>query len=99
MAAPSQAQSNPETKMEIVDIGEDSQTYHEPIVDIADDNFMPIKALNTFTRDWVIKARVSQKEMRTTKNGGQLLKLELVDSHGTPIEATFFNDDAKKWNS
>lgn len=85
--------------MEIVDIEDDSQTYNEPIVDIADDNFMPIKALNTFTRDWVIKARVAQKELRTTKNGGQLLKLELLDSHGTPIEATFFNEDAKNWST
>jgi hypothetical protein len=32
---------------------------------------MPIKALNTFTKDWVIKARISSKtEMRQTKKGG-----------------------------
>jgi hypothetical protein len=35
------------------------------------DYFMPIKALNTFTTNWVIKARVSSKgEMRKTKAGG-----------------------------
>lgn len=48
-----------------------------------DDNYMPIKALNTFTRDWVIKARVSLKQLRTTQKGGQLLKLELIDSLGS----------------
>jgi len=60
---------------------------------------MPIKAMNTFTKDWVIKARVSMKgELRTTRNGGYLLKIELVDSFGTPIEGTFFNDAAQQFN-
>lgn len=36
--------------------------------------------------------------MRQTQKGGQLLKLELVDSLGTQIEATFFNDSAKQFN-
>lgn len=59
------------------------------------DNFTPIKALSTFTRDWVIKARVVQKsDLKTTRNGGKLMKIELVDSMGTHIEATFFNDAA-----
>ena len=59
------------------------------------ENFTPIKALTTFTRDWVIKARVVQKsELRNTRNGGKLLKIELVDSMNTHIEATFFNDTA-----
>ena len=63
-------------------------------------NYMPIKALNTFSRDWCIKARVANRgEMKTTQKGGQLLKIELVDQYGTPIEGTFFNDSAKKWNS
>ena len=53
-------------------------------MDMPNDNFMPIKALNTFTRDWVIKARVSSKgEMRQTKAGGSIMKIELVDSYGT----------------
>jgi len=60
---------------------------------------MPIKAMNTFTKDWIIKARISSKgEMKTTKKGGQLLKIELVDSFGTKIEGTFFNDDAKHFD-
>ena len=36
-------------------------------VDLASNNYMPIKALNTFSRDWIIKARVANKgEKRTT---------------------------------
>ena len=68
-------------------------------VDLFSNNYMPIKALNTFTRDWVIKARVANRsELRTTQKGGQLLKIELVDSYGTQIEGTFFNDSAKKYS-
>jgi replication factor A1 len=58
-------------------------------------NFTPIKALSTFCRDWIICARVASKsELRNTKAGGKLLKLELVDKHNTHIEATFFNESA-----
>ena len=59
---------------------------------------MPIKALNTFTRDWMIKARVANKNMRQTQKGGQLLKIELVDTYGTCIEGTFFNEHAKTFD-
>ena len=60
---------------------------------------MPLKALNTFARDWTIKARISQKsELRQTKNGGKLCKIELVDKYGTQIEGTFFNDSAEKFD-
>lgn len=46
--------------------------------------YMPIKALNTFSRDWKIQARVASKtEKRQTKSGGSLLKIELVDMYGT----------------
>jgi replication factor A1 len=38
--------------------------------DLSSSNFMPIKALNTFTRDWMIKARVATKNMRQTQKGG-----------------------------
>ncbi len=41
---------------------------------------MPIKALNNYIRDWVVKARVASKIFKeTTRNGGALLKIELVD--------------------
>jgi hypothetical protein len=45
---------------------------------------MPLKALNTFARDWKIQARVTSKsEKRVTQKGGSLLKIELVDMYGT----------------
>lgn len=50
---------------------------------------MPIKALNQFSTDWVIKARVVKKgEVRTWKNArgeGQLVSMDLVDREGTLI--------------
>lgn len=56
---------------------------------------MPIKGLNNYSRDWVVKARVASKVFKAqTRNGGSLLKIELVDSYGTSIEATFFNKSA-----
>lgn len=61
---------------------------------------MPIKALNTFIRDWKITARVSQKsEKRTTKNGGSLLKINIIDMFGTKIEAAFFDEAADSFES
>ena len=43
--------------------------------------FTPIKALNTFMKDWCIKARVTQKTpLRTTAKGKSLLKIELLDA-------------------
>jgi replication factor A1 len=58
--------------------------------------YMPLKALNTFARDWKIQARVASKsEKRTTNKGGSLLKIGLVDMYGTQIEGTFFNEAAE----
>lgn len=60
---------------------------------------MPIKALNTFARDWKIQARVASKsEKRSTNKGGSLLKIALVDIYGTQIEGTFFNDAAERFD-
>ena len=62
--------------------------------------YMPLKALNTFARDWKIQARVASKsEKRVTQRGGSLLKIELVDMYGTQIEGTFFNDSADLFDS
>ena len=61
---------------------------------------MPIKALNQFNADWCIKARIVKKaEMRSYRNAkgeGVILNLDLVDREGTMIQATAFNDTAKK---
>lgn len=54
--------------------------FSSEIVDKEANNYMPIKALNTFSKDWVIKARVSNKALRPTQKGGHILKLELVDN-------------------
>jgi replication factor A1 len=57
--------------------------------------YMPIKALNTFSRDWKIQARISSKgEKRFTKSGGSIFKIELIDMYGTKIEGAFFNEAA-----
>ena len=59
---------------------------------------MPIKALNTFSWDWIIQARVARKsEKRSTKSGGSVLKIEIIDAFGTVIECTFFNDAADRY--
>jgi len=61
---------------------------------------MPIKALNQFNSDWCIKARILKKaDMRTYKNAkgeGFIQSLDLIDKEGTMIQATAFNDTAKK---
>jgi len=50
---------------------------------------MPIKALNQFSTDWIIKARLIKKpEMRTWKNArgeGTIMSVDLVDREGTLI--------------
>jgi replication factor A1 len=50
---------------------------------------MPISALNSFSMDWRIKARViNLPPIRTYKNAkgeGQILSLDLIDKDGTMI--------------
>lgn len=70
------------------------------IQDSVDNNYMPVKAMNTFTKDWIIKARISSRsDLKTTKKGGYLMKIELVDHLGTQIEGTFFNDAAQHFDT
>ena len=53
--------------------------------------------------DWKIKARVTKKHNKKTwKNNrgqGTLLNVELIDSQGTQIQATFFNDQADSYEN
>ena len=67
-----------------------------------DDQYTPIKSLNTFLYDWKIKARVTKKHnkkmWKNAKGQGTLLNVELIDNRGTQIQATFFNDCADKYN-
>lgn len=51
--------------------------------------------MNTFSRDWKIHGRISQKaEKRITHKGGSILKIIIIDSHGTKIEGAFFDEAA-----
>lgn len=51
--------------------------------------YMPIKALNQFSNDWVIKARIVKKaDIRAWKNAkgeGKLLNIDLIDRENTLI--------------
>jgi len=66
--------------------------------DMPSDSFMPIKALNQFSTDWVIKARLVKKgDIRNWKNArgeGQLVNMDLIDREGTLIQVTGFNETA-----
>lgn len=69
---------------------------------LAAEQYMPIKALNQFTSDFVIKARVVKKgTVRTYKNQrgeGQLINFDLVDREGTLIQATVFGQAATRYS-
>lgn len=66
-------------------------------------HYMPIKALNQFTADWEIKARVVKKapirEWSNAKGTGQLLNFDLIDREGTMIQGTAFHEAAKVFDS
>ena len=61
---------------------------------------MPMKALNQFSCDWVIKARVVKKgslrNWRNERGEGQLVNFDLVDRGGTLIQATSFGEAAAR---
>ena len=67
-----------------------------------DNQYTPIKSLNSFLFDWKIKARITKKQAKKTwrnaKGEGTLLNIELIDFHGTQIVATFFNELANKYD-
>ena len=73
-----------------------------PSLDTGDAQYMPVSCLNTFTQDWTIKVKVTKKyDLKTWNNArgqGVLLSVDLMDSSRVQIQATFFNDAAKKWD-
>lgn len=77
--------------------------YNRRSSEHAPDQYMPIKALNQFSTDWVIKARVVKKgDIRNWKNArgeGKLINIDLVDREGTMIQGTAFNDVAERLDS
>ena len=67
---------------------------------IIESKYMPIKALNQYSRDWVVQAKLARKnEMRQlVSNGSVVLKIEIIDQIGTTIECTFFGETAHEFN-
>jgi len=58
---------------------------------------IPIKLLNPYNNKWTIKARVTSKSGvkswdKGPNNQGKLFSVDLVDSEGTEIRATFFRE-------
>uniref|UniRef100_A0A7S2MWW4 Replication protein A subunit n=1 Tax=Helicotheca tamesis TaxID=374047 RepID=A0A7S2MWW4_9STRA len=64
-------------------------------------NITPISALNMYMNRWVIRARVTSKsDIRTWSNArgeGSLFSVELLDSSGQDIRATFFKEAVDKF--
>lgn len=63
----------------------------------------PISGLNMYSNRWVIRAKVKNKSgVRTWSNAkgeGSLFSIELLDSSGTDVKATFFKEAVDKWFS
>ncbi|OEL28110.1 Replication protein A 70 kDa DNA-binding subunit B [Dichanthelium oligosanthes] len=61
----------------------------------------PLISLNPYQGNWVIKVRVTSKgNLRSYKNArgeGCVFNVELTDEDGTQIQATMFNEAAKKF--
>ncbi|KAF4385041.1 hypothetical protein G4B88_017842 [Cannabis sativa] len=61
----------------------------------------PLVSLNPYQGSWTIKVRVTNKgNMRTYKNArgeGCVFNVELTDEEGTQIQATMFNEAARKF--
>ncbi|XP_047971793.1 replication protein A 70 kDa DNA-binding subunit B-like [Salvia hispanica] len=61
----------------------------------------PLASLNPYQGNWTIKVRVTGKgNMRSYRNArgeGCVFNVELTDEDGTQIQATMFNDAAKKF--
>ncbi|CAN7089844.1 unnamed protein product [Brassica rapa subsp. narinosa] len=61
----------------------------------------PLVSLNPYQGSWTIKVRVTNKgNMRNYKNAkgeGCVFNVELTDEEGTQIQATMFNDAARKF--
>ena len=67
------------------------------------DTFTPIRALNTFSTDWSIRAKVTKKwelkEWNNSRGNGKLFTANLMDILGDEISATFFNQSAERFYS
>uniref|UniRef100_A0ACD5TVT4 Uncharacterized protein n=1 Tax=Avena sativa TaxID=4498 RepID=A0ACD5TVT4_AVESA len=61
----------------------------------------PLISLNPYQGNWVIKVRVTSKgnlrSYRNARGEGHVFNVELTDEDGTQIQATMFNEAAKKF--
>eukprot|EP01038_Epipyxis_sp_PR26KG_P011312 gene11312-15174_t len=64
-------------------------------------NILPISAINPYSNKWTIKARITNKsDLRRWSNArgdGTLFSIDLLDSYGTEIRATFFKEACDKF--
>jgi replication factor A1 len=66
--------------------------------------FMPISELSPFSKNWVIKGRVTDKDRTprefTRPQGakGRVQSIELIDEKGSDIKATFWNEACDKFS-
>mmetsp|Transcript_5408 Transcript_5408/g.8036 ORF Transcript_5408/g.8036 Transcript_5408/m.8036 type:complete len:638 (-) Transcript_5408:183-2096(-) len=62
----------------------------------------PISALNLYQNRWTIKARLTNKgdvrHWSNAKGDGSLFSIEMLDSSGTDIRATFFREAVEKFH-
>lgn len=62
----------------------------------------PIRSLTSFVPDWKIKARISSKgeikHWNNDRGSGYLMNINLIDSHGDQIQATFFKEAVDKFS-
>jgi replication factor A1 len=68
---------------------------------VSDTQYTPIRTLTQFNKDWVIKARVSNKseirQWNNTRGSGRYFTVNLIDMHKDEITATFFNEGCDKY--
>lgn len=66
-----------------------------------DGGYIPISCLNTFTHDWALKVRVTRKypmrQWNNARSQGELFSCDLIDRSDCQIQATFFNEGARKY--
>ncbi|TYI90278.1 hypothetical protein E1A91_D03G110900v1 [Gossypium mustelinum] len=85
-----------------------AQIVHEQRANMAPSSRMamtrrvhPLVSLNPYQGNWMIKVRLTSKgNMRTYKNArgeGCVFNVELTDEDGTQIQATMFNEAARKF--
>lgn len=82
---------------------EEPEEVDEPVEEGDDlDIYTPIDALSPINPDWIIKVRLSKKypvkSWENNRGSGKLLNVELVDKHGSQIQATFFNKAVDKFD-